>query len=152
MKLRIRTKKRERKLLQTLRRLEKWQPTSLVLHLARFALERARARITKQKTAPDGSKWPAWSPRYAAWRAKHAPKGGILLLSGKLEESLKVFEQTSGQRWHKVKIGSDLPYAAAHNSPRENKRPKRQYLGLSEDDANAIRQKIAKALRAKVKR
>ena len=147
--LKVRTRSRQREVLSLLGRLERWQPTHLVMHLAFFALQRTRARINKEKKAPDGTAWPAWSPRYAAWRAKHAPKGGILLLSGDLAQALQTFETRKAGNWHKVKFGSDLPYADAHQNPKPGKRPKREFLGLSTDDRLRIRSMIERALKTK---
>lgn len=62
-----------------------------------------RRRISKEKTAPDGSAWQEWSTQYA--KTRH---GGHSLLQGKgdlLDSILYQQNKTS------VRIGSPLPYA-----------------------------------------
>jgi phage gpG-like protein len=146
--LRLRAKTRQKRMLMTLRRLANWRPNDLLASLASIALERARARILSTKVAPSGESWPRWSPRYDAWRAKHAPTGGILFLSGELEKSLEIFETKSAGGRYSALMGSALVYAAAHNSPSpKSKLPKREFLGLSSLDREEVRQKILDAMK-----
>jgi phage gpG-like protein len=63
-----------------------------------------------RESGPSGS-WKAWSPKYAAWRAKHKP-GKILHFSGAgLRETLRI---SSGKNY--ASVGSALDYAPTHDS------------------------------------
>jgi phage virion morphogenesis protein len=91
----------------------------------------ARERLESLKSAPDGSPWPAWSERYAK-----TVSGGQSLLDaeGDLIDSISSEAQSET-----VLVGSNLPYAGVHNEgwPEQNI-PARQYLGISEDEAERI--------------
>jgi phage virion morphogenesis protein len=62
-----------------------------------------RHRIQNEKTAPDGTKWPAWSPAYAATR--HA---GNSLLQGRGDLLDSIQYQLDDDS---VEVGSNLDYA-----------------------------------------
>ena len=101
-----------------------------------------RTRITSgEGRGPDGEQWPAWSPNYAKTR-----KGGKGLLNGAghLVDSI-IHEANAGQ----AVIGSNLEYAAIHQfggldtmAPGPAAVPARPYLGLSQDDEEAVMAKI----------
>lgn len=96
-----------------------------------------RKRLSEDKEAPSGKAWPAWSPGYAKTR-----KDGQSLLEaeGGLIDSI-----TSEATPDSALIGSNLRYAAIHNfggtpdMPRGPAGvPAREYLGLSEGDAQEL--------------
>jgi phage virion morphogenesis protein len=82
----------------------------------------ARRRIGETKKAPDGSKWPAWSKRYARTR----PAGKSLLQNeGDLLDSMT--HVVDGK--DAVEVGSNLVYAAIHLfGDDESNIPSRAYL------------------------
>ena len=65
-----------------------------------------RRRIESEKSAPDGTPWPAWSDRYAATR-----HSGQSLLMGEGDLADSIDHQVSGDD---VDVGSNLIYAAIH--------------------------------------
>lgn len=111
-------------------------------------------RILAGGPAPDGARWPAWNPLYAAGRS--AKGGGMLNLSGVLRATI---EKEAGRR--SVRVGSNRIYAAIHQfggtiRPKNAKAlkfrmggrffalasvtiPARPFLGVSADDAAEIR-------------
>jgi phage gpG-like protein len=95
----------------------------------RFALIQARQFKSSGRYASGG--WPALSPRYAAWKAKHYPGAPILVRSGDLRDSLTrrpfgvdVIEKKS------MAIGSDVPYGLYHQ--RGEGLPQRRPVELTE--------------------
>ena len=98
-----------------------------------------RRRIGEEKTAPDGTPWPEWSPRYAKTR-----NAGQSLLEGEgaLMDSLQ-----SVVTGDEVETGSNLIYAAIHNlggteemPPGPRAVPARQYLGFSDENQDELQQ------------
>jgi len=96
-----------------------------------------RRRITVEKTAPDGTRWPAWSPAYAASRHRGH---GLLERSGALVDSIVSDSSDEHAEW-----GSNLIYFAIHNfggtedmAPGPAGIPQRQSLGLSSDNETDI--------------
>lgn len=96
-----------------------------------------RRRITEEKAGPDGTRWPSWSPNYAATRG-----GGHALLegTGDLLDSV-VSDATPDQ----AEWGSNLVYFAIHDQggtpdmpPAPAAVPQRQMLGLSADNETDI--------------
>lgn len=92
-----------------------------------------RRRIADEKTAPDGTPWPAWSANYAARRG-----GGHGLLEGN-GDLLDSVVSDSGDDW--AEWGSNLVYFAIHDQggtddmpPAPAAVPQRQMLGLSPDN------------------
>jgi phage virion morphogenesis protein len=93
-----------------------------------------RRRIQSEKTAPDGTQWAAWSPRYA--KTRHG--GQSLLQSGDyLLDSINY--QVLNKR---VVVGSHRIYAATQQVGDDSRNiPARPFLGLStenEEDLQAI--------------
>jgi len=95
--------------------------------------ESARSRIADEKKSPEGEDWAELDPDYAA-RKRQYSSGGILEYTGNLLNSM-----TYNVSATKVLVGSNEVYANRHQQTRP-------YLGVSEDDANAINQFIRDAL------
>ena len=119
--------------------------------------ESAKDRIQDEKKAPNGTAWPSYvNPSYASLkrsgirRKKHYPgasvwilapsPGGLLDHSGNLLKSI-IYNVSSD----KVYVGSNEEYARRHQEGGGGI-PARPYLGISDDDANAINQFIRDAL------
>lgn len=95
-----------------------------------------RKRLTVTKTDPDGAPWTPWSPAYAARRPQ---KGGILDLDGALVDSI-AYELEADS----LAVGSPLIYAMTHQAGDLDRGiPQRAYLGLSDDDQEAIDDTVA---------
>ncbi|EGQ7799293.1 phage virion morphogenesis protein [Vibrio parahaemolyticus] len=65
-----------------------------------------RRRIADEKTAPDGSPWPDWSPEYK--KTRHGNQS-LLQGGGDLLDSITYVVQRN-----QVRIGSPLPYSGVH--------------------------------------
>jgi phage virion morphogenesis protein len=94
-------------------------------------------RIRNEKTAPDGTPWQAWSDNYRATR-----HGGnsLLMGDGHLDDSIQYIVDGD-----EVAVGSNLIYAAIHQlggtpdmAPGPAAIPARPFLGLSQDDEQAV--------------
>jgi phage virion morphogenesis protein len=130
--LRIETRELDR-LVERLNRLGRADRAALMTELASEGESQTRRRITDEKTAPDGTPWPAWSDAYAATR-----HGGQSLLQGEgdLLDSLTSDADAGMATW-----GSNLVYAAIHQAggapgmpPGPAAIPARPYLGLSAEN------------------
>lgn len=95
--------------------------------------ESAKSRIADEKKSPEGVAWAELNPDYAARKRQHS-SGGILEYTGNLLNSM-----TYNVSATKVRVGSNEVYANRHQQTRP-------YLGISDDDANAINQFIRDAL------
>ncbi len=95
--------------------------------------ESARSRIADEKKSPEGEDWAELDPDYAA-RKRQYSSGGILEYTGNLLNSMTYNVSATD-----VRVGSNEVYANRHQQTRP-------YLGVSEDDANAINQFIRDAL------
>jgi phage virion morphogenesis protein len=96
-----------------------------------------KRRIDEEKTAPDGTPWPAWSESYAATR-HHGQS--LLVASQALLDSI---DHVVGIGGDFAEWGSNLVYAAAHQngldmslvgSRRRITIPARTFLGLSAEN------------------
>ena len=95
-----------------------------------------RRRIEEERTAPDGTPWPAWSKDYGATR-----HSGHALLQGEGDLVDSLFHETTSDG---AEIGTGLVYGATHQFGREeNHIPARPFLGLSPDNEAEITQLIA---------
>lgn len=95
--------------------------------------ESAKSRIADEKKSPEGEDWAELDPDYAA-RKRQYSSGGILEYTGNLLNSMTYNVSATD-----VRVGSNEVYANRHQQTRP-------YLGVSEDDANAINQFIRDAL------
>ena len=80
---------------------------ALLDHIGAEVVDQTHRRIAFEKTAPDGTPWPAWSPAYAAMRPNNSSP---LQRSGELVTSI---QHVVGQGH--VAIGSNKVYAAIQN-------------------------------------
>lgn len=91
-------------------------------------------RIRYEKTAPDGTPWPAWSARYA--KTRHAGHS-LLMNEGHLDDSIQSLIEGDA-----VYTGSNLPYAAIQNlggvATEYTALDARTYLGFSSDNLDDI--------------
>jgi phage virion morphogenesis protein len=82
--------------------------TPAMRDIGEYMLVATRDRFDSE-TAPDGSKWPELSPRYAARKAKmRGALKGILTRRGTLRDTIRYKASKSD-----VAVGSDRPYAAS---------------------------------------
>ena len=95
--------------------------------------ESTKTRISDEKASPEGVAWAPLEPEYAA-RKRQYSSGGILEYTGNLLNSM-----TYNVSATKVLVGSNEVYANRHQQTRP-------YLGISDNDANAINQFIRDAL------
>ncbi len=93
-----------------------------------------RRRLKDEKRGPDGTAWDAWSDDYAASR-----HGGQSFLVGERDLLDSIDNQIDGDQ---VEIGSNLVYARVHQEGSANDSnqniPARPYLGLSDDNEEAL--------------
>lgn len=102
--------------------------------------DQTKRRIADEKTAPDGTPWAPWSPKYAS-RLKRPNKltaRSLLVGSGDLRDSIQNLVTGTD-----VAVGSNLNYAAIHQFGGDASRghpaiPARPYLGLSIENATEI--------------
>ncbi|WP_062560610.1 phage virion morphogenesis protein [Paracoccus aminovorans] len=95
--------------------------------------DQTKLRVADEKTAPDGSAWPAWSEAYAETCKPHH---SLLVDQGNpgLLESIQNY--TTGMQ---AVVGTNLVYGAIHQFGSEDGTlPAREYLGLSADNRTAI--------------
>lgn len=85
-----------------------------------------------ESKGPDGIAWAPLTPAYA----RRKPKGNtkILILEGTLQDTI-VTGTTSTIDREKLSVGSNMPYAAAHQfGYKKGGIPKRTFLGFTEED------------------
>ena len=80
--------------------------TEQLLRDVGVSLESQTQERFETKRSPDGSRWPAWSPQYAAARPK---RGSLLVLDGDLRSSIT--HEVSGDQ---LAVGSRDVRAATH--------------------------------------
>ena len=66
----------------------------------------AKGRIEETKAGPDGTPWPAWSPKYAKGR-----RSGASLLFDEDNLRFDIHHVVEGNR---LEVGSNIPYAGVH--------------------------------------
>ncbi|WNJ96542.1 phage virion morphogenesis protein [Vibrio ruber] len=93
---------------QFLERLSDTGNRDKLMHLIGAEAEsQTHRRIRNEKTAPDGSPWPEWSPQYSGTR--HGNQS-LLMGDGALDDSIQYYV-----KGNQVSIGSSLAYAAVQN-------------------------------------
>ena len=117
------------RLLRTARNLD--DRDSLMASLAAEGEGQTRRRIDEEKTAPDGTPWAPWSPKYAKTRG---PENSLLVSEGNLLASIESFANGDSAGW-----GSNLIYARTHQQGDMKRNiPARPYLGLSDRDVEDL--------------
>lgn len=121
------------RLAERIRRFGELDRSSLMEAIAFEGENQTRRRIAQEKTAPDGTPWPAWSADYAA--SRHGGQS-LLVGDGDLLDSVTSDATADSAEW-----GSNLVYFAIHNyggtadmAPGPAAIPQRQSLGLSPDN------------------
>lgn len=100
--------------------------------------DQTKLRIADEKTAPDGSPWPAWSEAYAETRKPHH---SLLVDQGNPGLLESITNYTTGMQ---AVVGTNLVYGRVHQFGSEDGAlPARQYLGLSADNRTAIEELVA---------
>lgn len=98
-----------------------------------YAEEKAQFR---SEGAEGGEKWQELSPVYAGWKKAHYPGKPILQRTGDLVNSLTRERDPNAVRFEERKtltLGSKIPYAIYHQSPKPRKRlPRRPEIMLTE--------------------
>ncbi len=113
----------------------------LLEELGEEVAEQVDRRIREEKAAPDGTRWPLWSPRYKATR--HAGHR-LLMGEGNLIDSIQHFLTGPDT----VVIGSPRVYAATHQFGDEGRGiPARPFLGYSARDIDDLNEVIDDWLR-----
>lgn len=115
---------------------------------AAFLLNQIKTRFLRQE-ATDGTTWEV--SKAAKERQGGGIGGGTLFASGDLFNSIELKRGGPGVRI----ISTDIPYAAQHQFGLEVdgfKFPKREFLGISEDDEQGVRNIIEDRIRSSLRR
>jgi len=113
-----------------------------------FVLNQIKTRFLRQE-ATDGSTWEV--SQAAKARQAGAVGGGTLFASGDLFNSIELSRGGPGVRI----ISTDIPYAAQHQFGLEVdgfKFPKREFLGISPDDEQGVKNIIEDRIRNSLRR
>lgn len=113
----------------------------LMRQIGEYLQESIQDRFKKQ-IAPDGTSWQPLSPGYLKRKHRNADK--ILTLRGYLRRYIQYQVETAGS----VSVGSNSVYAAIHNlggagNGKNATMPKRQFIGVSSADSQAITQIVS---------
>lgn len=94
-----------------------------------------------------GARWAALSPRYAAIKAKLYPGRGMLVRTGKMQDSF-----TYAASNNQVIVGNSAPYFKYHQStlPR-SKMPRRASMGVNDPVRQMVRTIIEAGIRKKLR-
>lgn len=116
---------------RVLRSLADFDPQDALVDIGELIEMQVRHRIDEEKTAPDGTEWPAWSPRYAATRGS---QHSLLIDTGSMLDSIE-YQVGRGS----VTVSAFTVYAATHQYG-DDKRgiPARPFLGLSDENIEEI--------------
>lgn len=106
--------------------------------------DQTKRRIEDEKTAPDGTPWAPWSPRYAARLSKRnrVTARSLLVGEGNLRESIQNLVTGTD-----IQVGTNLVYGAIHQFGGDTSAghpaiPARPYLGLSAENATEVEQLV----------
>lgn len=114
----------------------------LVSAVAAEVETQTRRRIENEKTGPDGSKWPDWSPATSKLYAKLGKAGHMLHRDGHLLDSIRAKAISDDKA--EVSASASMKYAAIHQigglaGRGHNVRiPARPYFGISSENAADI--------------
>lgn len=112
----------------------------LVSAVAAEVETQTRRRIENEKTGPDGSKWPDWSPATSKLYAKLGKHNHLLHRDGNLLDSIRARAISDDQ----AEVSANRVYAAIHQvgglAGRGHKVriPARPYFGISAENAADI--------------
>lgn len=102
--------------------------------------DQTKRRIADEKTAPDGTPWAPWSPKYASrlQRRNKVTARSLLVGEDNLRDSIQNLVTGTD-----IVVGSNLIYAAIHQFGGDTSRghpaiPARPYLGLSIENATEV--------------
>jgi phage virion morphogenesis protein len=113
---------------------------------AQYMLNETTERFEKEES-PAGQAWKKLSPITELARKKAGKSGKILQVDGILKNSIQAY--TGKAEGGLMVDGSDLEYAAIHNfggwagPGRKVKIPKRQFVGVNDDDINEFKNIVA---------
>ena len=105
------------------------KPQMVLFQLAQGVVDQTVARIEYEKTAPDGTRWAPWSPRYAATRD---PGDSLLIDSRDLVDSIE--SRVAGKSfavWTEIEYAGPLQFGTS-------RMPARPFLGVSRENQEAI--------------
>ncbi|PNK59463.1 phage virion morphogenesis protein [Psychrobacter sp. FDAARGOS_221] len=97
--------------------------------------ESTKERIADEKKTPEGTAWKPLTEKYARYKSRKS-SGGLLVYTGMLLQSITYNVPTQ----RKVVVGATEEYAKYVQA-------ERPFLGISNDDSNAIIKHIKRALR-----
>jgi len=103
-----------------------------------------------------GENWPPLSPAYKSWKSKHYPRKPLLVLTGKMKDSLvnpssrmMIFNKSKGTQ---LILGTRISYAKFHQYGTK-KMPKRQFFkvdqGFTDGVANEMRKDLEIAMKGR---
>lgn len=116
------------------------RPAGIMRHVAQGVAHQTETRIHLTKTAPSGSHWAAWSPRYA--RTRKAEMGHSLLKdTWKMVDGIK-----SSSTTNTAKVS--LPDPAGYHQTGTRRMPARPALGLSVENAADLERWLGPVLEA----
>lgn len=114
-------------------RLSQGQLHDIMLAIGALAEEQTKRRIADIKRGPDGEVWPDWSTDYGRTREAHH---SLLVGEGHLLGSIASY--VTGLE---AQVGTNLVYGAVHQfGSADGAIPGRPYLGVSDADADEIRE------------
>ena len=114
---------------RTLQRLERIPVEQMVAFTSSMIVEQTRARISDEKTSPDGTPWQDWSENY---KKRREPQHSLLQSTDALLNSI-----TDNVMGEQSQIVANEVYAAAQHFG-HNHIPARPFMGISTDNYEEI--------------
>jgi phage virion morphogenesis protein len=109
-------------------------PRALLVDIGADQLLRTRERAERQES-PDGIPWAPLSPRYATRKKAKRPGARILVYDNLMLGALLSYQVDAGA----VEVGTNALWGATHQFGADERGiPARAYLGLGDDDAQAV--------------
>ncbi|ALG69420.2 phage virion morphogenesis protein [Beggiatoa leptomitoformis] len=120
--------------------------TDTMEFIAQLVEGQIKDRISKEKTAPNGTRWQQWSKRYARTRK---PEHSLLIDTGDLLKSIHNGVINTAEAF----VATDSVYGAVHQfgNPKKNI-PARPFFGLSEDNKNDVEAELTEWIKQRLKR